>query len=186
MIHTFGDKIHARAWWYTIAFAMDKKIDKPMLVDFLVRETGLEPVRCEPHAPQTCASASSATPACHTLSRATDILYTFFVQMSIAFFKKSKKFFLFWGEKKGNPGKDVSKLPKSLSKKKRKKYRTFFKKGIDKRKGMWYNIIRSDQTERTEYAGVAELADALDSGSSGGNFVKVQVLLPAPKRTGYQ
>ena len=29
----------------------------------LVRETGLEPVRCNPHAPQTCASASSATPA---------------------------------------------------------------------------------------------------------------------------
>ena len=28
---------------------------------WLVRETGLEPVRCEPHAPQTCASASSAT-----------------------------------------------------------------------------------------------------------------------------
>ena len=27
----------------------------------MVRETGLEPVRCEPHAPQTCASASSAT-----------------------------------------------------------------------------------------------------------------------------
>ena len=29
----------------------------------LVRKTGLEPVRCKPHAPQTCASASSATSA---------------------------------------------------------------------------------------------------------------------------
>ena len=33
----------------------------------LVRKTGLEPVRCEPHAPQTCASASSATSASHDL-----------------------------------------------------------------------------------------------------------------------
>ena len=31
---------------------------------FFMRKTGLEPVRCEPHAPQTCASASSATSAC--------------------------------------------------------------------------------------------------------------------------
>ena len=31
-----------------------------------------------------------------------------------------------------------------------------------------------------QYAGMAELVDALDSGSSEVSFVKVQVLLPAP------
>ena len=33
-----------------------------------------------------------------------------------------------------------------------------------------------------KHAGVAELADALDSGSSGRKAVQVQVLLPAPKK----
>ena len=39
-------------------------VEKPTsrnLSVFLVRKTGLEPVRRNPHAPQTCASASSAT-----------------------------------------------------------------------------------------------------------------------------
>ena len=31
------------------------------------------------------------------------------------------------------------------------------------------------------HAGMAELADALDSGSSEGNFMQVQVLFPAPQ-----
>ena len=42
---------------------------------FSMRETGLEPVRCEPHAPQTCASASSATLALPPVSRRQSVLY---------------------------------------------------------------------------------------------------------------
>ena len=46
---------------------------------------------------------------------------------------------------------------------------------------MFQAVTRKRLPENTiEYAGMAELADALDSGSSRGSSVKVQVLLPAP------
>ena len=60
---------------------------------FVVRETGLEPVRCEPHAPQTCASASSATLASATAFAATDNIIHDFSEMSIPFLKIFKKLF---------------------------------------------------------------------------------------------
>ena len=47
----------------------------------MVRETGLEPVRCEPHAPQTCASASSATLA---LRRAVARLLGYYIRFCTA------------------------------------------------------------------------------------------------------
>ena len=51
-------------------------------------------------------------------------------------------------------------------------------------RGRTFKSCHSDQrkTQFCALAGMAELADALDSGSSRGSSVKVQVLLPAPKR----
>ena len=54
---------------------------------------------------------------------------------------------------------------------------TNFKKGVDK-----LFLIRY-YSQAYNNAGMAELADALDSGSSESNFMEVQVLLPASERT---
>ena len=59
------EPLHKPAAWRQIQVRPPSRSRKePMeksIGSFLVRETGLEPVRCKPHAPQTCASASSAT-----------------------------------------------------------------------------------------------------------------------------
>ena len=50
-------------WFLLVHYTLNiKKYEYPNGYSyFLVRETGLEPVRVAPHAPQTCASADSAT-----------------------------------------------------------------------------------------------------------------------------
>ena len=41
-------------------------------------------------------------------------------------------------------------------------------------------MLTAENTAAIKHAGMAELADALDSGSNGRKAVQVQVLLPAP------
>ena len=44
-------------------------------------------------------------------------------------------------------------------------------------------MLTAENTAAIKHAGMAELADALDSGSNGRKAVQVQVLLPAPQRS---
>ena len=70
----------------SFSFYKNKKGEILCISPFLlVRETGIEPVRFSPHAPQTCASASSATPADAVAIATTLYIILFFSQMSIGF-----------------------------------------------------------------------------------------------------
>ena len=60
MIYACGDDIHAKAWWYAIAFAMDKQKRNfclPKVPFLLVQVTGFEPTRISSLEPETSASA---------------------------------------------------------------------------------------------------------------------------------
>ena len=72
--------------------------------------------------------------------------------------------------------------PAATAQKKRKKDKKLLEKVLTSPSHCAIIMERWGESEsRTEDAGMAELADALDSGSSESNFMKVQVLLPAPQ-----
>ena len=59
---------NCHCWWYTIAFAMNKKIDKSKLVDFLVGEGGFEPPKSLTTDLQSAPFGHSGTPPKYKIS----------------------------------------------------------------------------------------------------------------------